>query len=285
MTAETARARYRAILKGERCINPGSVFDPLSARIAHEVGFDAMMLAGSVASLAVLGAPDIILLTLPEFAGLARRICRAVPDLPLMCDADHGYGNALNVMRTVEELESAGVAGLTIEDTDLPRGYGKPPASLLSVAEGLGKMRAAVKGRSDPQLSVLARTSALNVVGLDEALARLRAYQDSGVDGMFFTGAKKKSEVEALAKVARIPLLLGGAGPELADKEFLAAHGVRVALLGHQSFMASVAAVHKTLSAQKNGGALAETASNEMMSRLMRDADYRALAKDFLGGE
>ncbi len=285
MTPDTARTRYRAILKGNHCINAGSVFDPLSARIAQDVGFEAMMLAGSVASLAVLGAPDIILLTLSEFAGLARRICRAVPDVPLMCDADHGYGNALNVMRTVEELENAGVAGLTIEDTDLPRGYGKPPASLLSVAEGLGKIRAAVKGRSDPSLSVLARTSALNIVGLDEALERLRAYQDTGVDGMFFTGAKKKAEVEALAKIAHVPILLGGAGPELADKEFLSAHGVRVALLGHQSFLSSIAAIYKTLHAQKNGGALAELADNALMNNLTRDAEYKNLGKDFLGGE
>ena len=193
-----------------------------------------------------------------------------------------GYGNALNVMRTVEELENAGVAGLTIEDTDLPRGFGKPAQSLLSVAEGLGKMRAAVQGRSDPNFSVLARTSALNISGLDDALERLRAYQDTGVDGMFFTGAKTRAEVEALAKVARVPILLGGAGPELADKEFLAAHRVRIALLGHQSFLASVAAVRKTLAAQKAGEKVGDIASNEDMAQLTRDDAYKAWTKDFL---
>src|SRR5690348_8577171 len=109
------RERYRAILSGNRCVHPGSVFDAISARIAEDLGFEVGMFAGSTASLTVLGAPDLIVLTLSEFAGQAYRICRA-GNLPLMCDADHGYGNALNVKRTVEELETAGVSALTIED-------------------------------------------------------------------------------------------------------------------------------------------------------------------------
>ena len=119
------RERLRSVLSGNKCIYPGSVFDPLSARIAEKLGFEAGMFAGSVASMTVLGAPDLIVLTLSEFAQQAYRICRAA-SLPLLCDADHGYGNALNVMRTVEELETAGVAGLSIEDTDLPSPYGWP---------------------------------------------------------------------------------------------------------------------------------------------------------------
>ncbi|HET7594321.1 MAG TPA: isocitrate lyase/phosphoenolpyruvate mutase family protein, partial [Stellaceae bacterium] len=117
------RRRFRAILPGQRCIRPASVFDAISARIAEDLGFEAGMFAGSVASLAVLGAPDLIVLTLSEFAGQAYRICRA-GNLALLVDADHGYGNALNVMRTVQELETAGVAALTIEDTALPAGFG-----------------------------------------------------------------------------------------------------------------------------------------------------------------
>jgi oxaloacetate decarboxylase len=108
------RRRLRAILKGDRCYHPASVFDPLSARIAQDLGFEVGMFAGSTASLTVLGAPDLILITLSEFAGQAYRINRAF-DRPLLVDADHGYGNALNVMRTVQELETAGVSALTIE--------------------------------------------------------------------------------------------------------------------------------------------------------------------------
>ena len=135
------RERFRATLERGRCIHPASVYDPISARIAEDLGFEAGMLAGSVASLAVLGAPDIVLLTLTEFAGQAYRINRA-GNLPLLVDADHGYGNALNVKRTVEELEAAGVVGLTIEDTLLPTPYGATGTRLIPIEEAAGKMRA-----------------------------------------------------------------------------------------------------------------------------------------------
>src|SRR5689334_22819536 len=129
------RQRFRAVLAGDSCVHPGSVFDPVSARIAEELGFEVGMFAGSIASFTVLGAPDLIVLTLTEFAAQAYRINRA-GGLPLMVDADHGYGNALNVMRTVQELETAGVAALTIEDTELPRRFGEAKPSLIPLEEG-----------------------------------------------------------------------------------------------------------------------------------------------------
>src|SRR5260370_13353230 len=163
------RERFRAILAGGRCIYPGSVFDPISARIAEDLGFEAGMFAGSVASLAVLGAPDVVVLTLTEFAEQAYRINRA-GNLPLLVDADHGYGNALSVKRTVEELETAGVAALTIEDTLLPPGFRSPGKNqLISIEEGVGKMKAALTGRQDKKLAVLGRTRALAFPGLDDA--------------------------------------------------------------------------------------------------------------------
>src|ERR1700749_235244 len=134
------RERLRPLIGGTRCIYPGSVFDAISARMAEDLGFEAGMFAGSVASFTVLGAPDIVMLTLTEFAQQAYRINRA-GKLPLFVDADHGYGNALNVKRTVEELETAGVAGLTIEDTSLPTSYGGAGATLIPIAEGVGKMK------------------------------------------------------------------------------------------------------------------------------------------------
>ena len=154
------RRRFRAILKGDRCYHPASVFDPLSARIAQDLGFEVGMFAGSTASLTVLGAPDLILITLSEFAGQAYRINRAF-DLPLLVDADHGYGNALNVMRTVQELETAGVSALTIEDTVLPRPYGPAGRGLTSIEEGVGRMRAALAARQVPDLVIVGRTIAM----------------------------------------------------------------------------------------------------------------------------
>src|SRR6185437_6190748 len=118
------RERLRSLIAGPRCIYPGSVFDAISARIAEDLGYEAGMFAGSIASFTVLGAPDVIVLTLTEFAQQVYRINRATK-MPVMVDADHGYGNALNVMRTVQELETAGVAALTIEDTRLPRAFGE----------------------------------------------------------------------------------------------------------------------------------------------------------------
>src|ERR1700743_3136062 len=165
------RKRFRAVLNGPRCGHPGSVYDPLSARIAEDLGFELGMFAGSVASLAVLGAPDLIVLTLSEFAAQAYRINRA-GNLPLMVDADHGYGNALNAKRTVEELETAGVCGLSLEDTDLPTPHGTTKPRLTSIAEGVGKMKAALAGRQDPSLSIAGRTSAIPITSLEGTIAR-----------------------------------------------------------------------------------------------------------------
>src|ERR1700741_2096973 len=140
------RERLRSVIAGQRCIYPASVFDPISARIAEDLGFEAGMFAGSIASFTVLGAPDVVVLTLTEFAQQIHRINRA-GKLPLLVDADHGYGNALSVKRTVEELETAGVAALTIEDTVFPPSYGASGTSLLPIPEGVGKMKAALAGR------------------------------------------------------------------------------------------------------------------------------------------
>src|ERR1700741_3048345 len=177
------RRRFRAILKGDRCYHPASVFDPLSARIAEDLGFEVGMFAGSTASLTVLGAPDLIVLTLSEFAGQAYRINRA-GNLSLLVDADHGYGNALNAKRTVEELETAGVAGMSIEDTELPTPFGTTKPRLTSIAEGVGKMKAALAGRQDPLLAIAGRTSAIQITGIDDAIARGRAYEAAGVDAL-----------------------------------------------------------------------------------------------------
>ena len=199
------RQRFRAILEGGACVHPASVHDPISARIAADLGFETGMFAGSVASLAVLGAPDLIVLTLSEFADQAYRIGRAA-ELPLMVDADHGYGNALNVMRTVEELETAGVAGLSIEDTLLPRSFGpSDKAQLLSIEEGAGKMKAALAGRRDPDLVIAGRTSAIGISGLADTIARAKAYAATGVDAMFLVGVKTREELEAVAAEIKIP--------------------------------------------------------------------------------
>jgi len=279
------RERFRRILEGDVCVYPGSVFDPVSARIAEDLGFEIGMFAGSIASLTVLGAPDLIVLTLTEFAEQARRICRA-GSLPLLCDADHGYGNALNVMRTVEELESAAVAALSIEDTELPARFGsngKP--QLLSVEEGIGKMRAALAARNDPSLVIAGRSGAASITGVDDAIARANAYADAGVDAIFLTGVKTRADLDKIADAVHAPLILGGAGKELFDRTWLASKGVRICLQGHQPFMAAVQAVFDTLSALRDGefpDKLGAVAPPELMKKVMRNADYQRWMKDWL---
>ena len=271
MNLTARREAYRAILEGDECLHPASVFDPISARFAEDLGFSVMMFAGSIASATVLGAPDYIVLTLTEFAEQVHRICRA-GTLPLMVDADHGYGNALNVRRTVEELETAGVAALTIEDTDLPRPFGQASPRLIPLDEGVGKMKAALAGRQDPSLVVAGRSSAIGIAGIDEGIRRARAYEAVGVDALFMTGISSPAELEALSAAVSVPILLGGASGDLNDREYLASQRVRIALQGHLPFMASVKAVHDTLKALREGAAPSELAASTASSALMAQA-------------
>ena len=284
MNFTTRRERYRGILAGDKCVYPGSVFDPISARIAEDLGFEVGMFAGSIASGTVLGAPDLIVLTLTEFAQQIHRICRA-GDLSLMVDVDHGYGNALNVMRTVEELETAGVAAMTIEDTVLPQSFGGG-TTVLPIDEGVGKMKAALAARTDPNMVVAGRTSSLRITDLADTIKRVKAYEAAGVDAVFLAGATTKAEVEAVAAEMKGPLLLGGTTGELADKDYLGSVGVRVALQGHLPFAAAIKATYDTLKALRDGVSPADLkpqlATSEQMDQFMRKADYDKWTTSFL---
>lgn len=281
------RQNFRAILNGEACLHPGSVADPMTARITREAGFQIGIFAGSVASMNVLAAPDLIVLTLSEFADQARRIGRAC-DLPLLVDADHGYGNALNVRRTVEELEMAGVAALSIEDTDLPNPFGSGgTASLISLEEGVGKMKAALDARIDPDLCIAGRTSAAGITGVDEAIRRATAYEAAGVDALFLVGVKSRDDLETIARELSSPIILGSASRDMMDRNWLASLGVRVCLQGHKVHAAAMQAFLETQTALANGthpDDLENIAPGDTMKRLMRDADYSAWAKEFLEG-
>ena len=285
MLLSERRKQYRRILEGNVCIHPASVFDAMSARMAESLGFEVAMFAGSIASGTVLGAPDLVVLTLTEFAEQIRRITRG-SDLPLMVDADHGYGNALNVMRTVEELETSGVAALTIEDTVLPSPFGRRGEGLVSVEEMLGKLRGAMAARQDPALVIIGRTGALRHGGIAEAEKRVKAYQETGIDAIFLAGASSREEVEAMHRVTRLPLLLGGAPPALSDRSFLATHGVRIALQGHQPFYAAAKAVYDTLKYLREGGAPTglkdRVASEELLSIALKQNEYKRRQGDYL---
>ena len=285
MAFRKRREALRSILAGSTCIRPGSVYDAISIRIAEDLGFEVGMFGGSVASLAVLGDPDIALITLTELAEQMRRMSRAAA-LPVLVDADHGYGNALNVRRTVQELETAGAAGLTIEDTLLPQAFGQAKTQLISLEEGVGKMKAALDGRGDPSLVIMARTGAASICGLEDAIGRVRAYEAAGVDALFFTGVKTRAELEAIAAATTLPIVLGGFPEEMIDLDYLTSQRVRIALQGHAPIAAATLAVYETLKALRDGQSpknLKSLASSDLTGRVTRDADMKARAAEFLG--
>lgn len=283
MTPAEKRQRFRAILNGSRCVTPLTVFDALSARIADSVGGEVGILSGSVCAATMLGAPDLALQTLTELAGQVRRITRA-SDLSIFVDADHGYGNALNAMRTVEELEHAGLSGLAIEDVVLPARFGGPELELVSIEEMTGKLRAAISARRDPSLVIAARTAALRTEGAEGAAARARAYAKTGVDAIFVTALRSLAELDAIRKAVELPIILGTA-PNLERKD-VEARGVRVALQGHSPVAAVVKTLLDTYSHLQAGGRPSEIkptlASAEQMSQVLRDALYDKRRTDFL---
>ena len=285
MVPQEKREAFRAILSGRDVIRPGSVYDPISARIAEDVGFELGLLGGSAASLTILGDPDLLLITLSELAEQVRRICRA-GKIPVLVDADHGYGNALNVRRTVQELEAAGAAGLTIEDTLLPQAYGQAKPQVISIDEGVGKMKAALDGRSDLSLVIVGRTGAASITNIEDTVARAKAYQAAGVDALFFTGLKTRAELQAIAGVTKLPIIMGSADGELADMAFLASQRVRVANQGHQPIAAATQAVYETLKELRDGTSpknLKGLPSSELTNRVMRSAEVKTRSENVLG--
>jgi carboxyvinyl-carboxyphosphonate phosphorylmutase len=232
----------------------------------------------------VLGDPDIALITLTELAEQMRRMSRASA-LPVLVDADHGYGNALNVRRTIEELEAAGAAGLTIEDTLLPQAYGETKTQLISLEEGTGKMKAALDARRDPSLVIVGRTGAVSISSLDDAIVRAKAYEATGVDALFFTGIKAKAELEAVSAATRLPIILGGAPEAMSDLGYLREQRVKIALQGHAPISAASQAVYETLKALREGlpsKALTGLASAGLTAQMTREAEVNGRLAAFL---
>lgn len=277
------RVDFRALIESDRCVNPGSVYDAVSARIAEHVGYQVMVLPGSIASMASLGAPDVVVMTLSELAGLTARINRAGA-LPLLVDADHGFGNALNVRRAIEELETAGAAAITIEDTVLPKTFAGTEMDFISLEEGVAKMEAALDARQDAALAVLARTNTAGALGIDEAIRRAQAYEEAGVDGLFFTGVTERADLEKLSAETSLPLFLVHSG-DLTDLADLAELRVRIRLQPHLPFQAAMRAVFETMSALNSGtppGDLDVAASKEQQAAALNENNYKDWADRFL---
>jgi carboxyvinyl-carboxyphosphonate phosphorylmutase len=282
-TPTELRRRFRALLERDRITNPASVFDAASARLASAAGAELGLFAGSVASAVVLGAPDLVLITLTEFSEQARRICRAGA-LPLIVDADHGYGNALNVMRTVEELENAGVSALTIEDTLLPAPFGGSDRSAVSHDEYLQKLRAAIEARRDPSLVIAGRTGSLaRGESLEQAAEWVKVCDAAGVDLIMVQGASSIEQVRALSGATSRPLILNA---QAAPNEDLHRLGVRIVFQGHLSYFAMLRELHDTYVEQFSTGSTAglrsRALSPELQALALQEKEHATSTDEYL---
>ena len=279
------RARARDILAADRCISPASVYDALSARVAEQVGFGLGLFSGSVSSMTTLAAPDLILLTMTEFADQVRRIMRA-SNLSLLVDADHGYGNALNVMRTVSELEHAGVSILGIEDTLQPARFGHGGVTeLVTIGEMTGKLRAALAARQDPELVIAARIASARVEGVEGTVARAKAYAQTGVDALFVVEVDDIEIIRGVSATTTLPLIVGS-GAMTAMRRELEPLRARILLQGHQPVAAAVKALRGVYEHLHRGGAPGELkpviASPTELDSLMHADEYEQARNDYL---
>ena len=282
MTPTEKRQRLRAILSGPKCIAPATVFDALSARAAESVGYEVAVLSGSVSGNTLLGAPDLMLQTLTEFAAQVRAITR-VSDLSLVLDADNGYGNALNAMRTVEELEHAGTSALMVEDVVMPQRFGATSVEIVSTEEHVGKLRAALSARRDPALIVIARTAALRCEDAQRVAARARAYEATGVDALFLSGLKSVEDFDVIRAAVKLPIVLGSAQ---VNREDMQARGVRLMLQGHQPVAAVVKTLRDVYQHLYSGGTPSDLKSKlatpDELAAVTRAPQYDAWRKQFL---
>jgi len=244
-------ARLRELLdSGQTIVAPGA-FDPLAARLVEEAGFAAVYMTGFGTSAALLGRPDVGLLTMTEMADNAGRIAACV-DIPVIADADTGYGNPLNVIRTVGVYEAAGVAGLHIEDQVAPKKCGHMEGKqVIGAGEMAQKVRAAVDARTDPDFVIIARTDARAVEGLDSALDRARRYRDAGADALFIEALISEAEIEAAVRAfPDVPLLFnwaeGGKTPPV-GLDRLTELGYRIVIFPIGTLLAATAAMRRVL--------------------------------------
>ena len=221
--------RLRQLLAADGLIVAPFIMNALHARIAESVGFDAVYMTGAGTS-AERGFPDVGLLTMTEMTANARYIANAVA-IPVICDADTGYGNALNVQRTVREYEAAGVAALHIEDQVFPKKCGFfEGKQVVPMDEHIQKIRAALEARRDPDFVIIARCDAYAVTGWEDTVRRCRAYREAGADLVFVDGIKSAADLELYARdLADLPRMYNG---DLANTQEVAAMGYKLMICG-----------------------------------------------------
>lgn len=267
-TPAAKRAALRARLaSGELLVLPGA-FNPLSAMLIERRGFDAVYLSGAVLA-ADLGLPDVGLTTVSEVAQRAGQVAR-VTNLPLLVDADTGFGEAMNVARTVQLLEDAGVSALHLEDQVNPKRCGHLDGKqVVSRDEAVQRLRAAVAARRDPNLMIVARTDARATDSLGEAVDRAKAYVDAGADAIFAEALLDESEFATMRQALHVPLLANatefGKG-ELLNVSSLAALGVNMVIFPVSLLRLAMGAAERGLATLRTEGGMA-TVLGEMQTR------------------
>jgi carboxyvinyl-carboxyphosphonate phosphorylmutase len=251
-TPRAPRARLRELLAGPGPLVAPGAYDALSARLVEQAGFDVVYMTGFGTTASLLGRPDVGLLGGSEMVDNARRIAAAV-DVPVIADADTGYGNAVTVLRTVAAYEQAGVAGIHLEDQVSPKKCGHMSGkAVIGTAEMAGKVRAAVAVRRDPDFLIIARTDAAAVEGLDAAIARARAYAEAGADVLFVEAPTSEDDIARVAKELRgvAPLVFnwaeGGRTPPI-PLERIAELGFSLVLYPIGTLLAATAGIRSFL--------------------------------------
>lgn len=280
--------RLRDLLKEPGLVRAPGAFDAWSARLVEMAGFPAVYMTGYGASASAIGRPDIGLMTLSEMVMQARNMASAI-DIPLIADGDTGYGGTLNVIRSVQEFETAGVAALQLEDQVFPKRCGHMEGKqLISKDEMAAKIRAAVYARRSDDFVIIARTDARGVTGLPDAIARAIAYAEAGADVLFVEAPQTVSEMEEIAGALKRPLIANmverGKTPFLAASE-LERIGYKIAIYPVSALYAATRAMIGTLKRLKEEGSTAKGFDDlvgfEEFNQLIGVEEMRALEKRF----
>lgn len=288
-----ARRRMRELLASDTVIQMPSVFDGISARLAEVSGFPALSVTGNAVAGSLLGVPDVGLVTMRESADVARHLAGAV-DIPVIYDADTGYGTALNVVRTVKEMELSGVAGVKLEDQVTPKKCGvlDVPIPVVTEREYLGKIEAAVHARQDPDFVIVARTDAISTLGVEAAAKRARRAIEAGADAAMVIGARTPEQIQQTVAIVQAPLMLiieeKGPLSEMNVRDFDAL-GFQVAIYPGLIRYSMVGAAMRALAALKNEGSTASVrpgmATADEWNEIFRINDYFDLEQRYVRGD
>ena len=288
----TPRQVLKQLLKRDKLLVAPGCFDGLSARLVNEAGFEAAYLSGGAVARS-MGIPDIGLVTMSETIERAAQVVAAVK-IPVIADADTGYGNAVNLVRTVREYERTGVAAIHIEDQITPKRCGHLDGKeVIPLAEMENKLQAALAARSDPDFCIIARTDARGVHGFDDAINRARVFVKLGVDAVFVEAPQSEAELEEIPRrVTGVPLLVnvfkGGKTPML-PVERLEKMGYRIAIYPSETQRAGIYAMRQVLGLLKRDGTT-EAMDASLTTFKQRDQvvgldDWQRIEKQFMAVE